>query len=172
MLQTIRQKVTPADRASGTAAGGLYAGFGNRDKDALAYLSSGIPPERVFIIDTSSKILGRAAVIAPDSSAGDGAGNGGANPGGDGSEAITSSSSSSGDGVAAAEGTSRSADVSSALRAAQPAWQSYSGMLAATASLERLFPARCAQSKVALGLAQYAALAADGLSKPHERGLW
>lgn len=42
---------------------GLYAGFGNREKDALAYLSAGVPPERVFLIDPSSRIEGRAAVL-------------------------------------------------------------------------------------------------------------
>ena len=51
---------------SGSGSGGLYAGFGNREKDALAYLSSGVPPERVFLIDPSSRLVGRAALLSAD----------------------------------------------------------------------------------------------------------
>jgi len=47
------------------ARGGLYAGFGNREKDALAYLAAGMPPERVFLIDPASRLTGRAAVVMP-----------------------------------------------------------------------------------------------------------
>ena len=42
----------------------LYAGFGNREKDALAYLASGVPTERVFIIDPASIIRARADMAA------------------------------------------------------------------------------------------------------------
>lgn len=42
------------------SAGGLYAGFGNREKDALAYLSAGIPRERVFIINSASRLVCKA----------------------------------------------------------------------------------------------------------------
>ena len=54
--------VAPAASAEG-AGGGLYAGFGNREKDALAYLSAGVPPERVLIIDPSSRLAARAATL-------------------------------------------------------------------------------------------------------------
>ena len=47
----------------------LHAGFGNREKDALAYLSSGVPPERVFIIDPSSLIRSRTASTLADAAA-------------------------------------------------------------------------------------------------------
>ena len=52
-------------------ARGLFAGFGNREKDALAYLSAGVPPERIFLVEPSSKIVGRAAVIALPTQMGD-----------------------------------------------------------------------------------------------------
>jgi len=42
----------------------FYAGFGNREKDALAYLSAGVPPERVLIIDPSSLISARTSSTA------------------------------------------------------------------------------------------------------------
>ena len=48
---------------SAAAGGGLYAGFGNREKDALAYMSAGVPPERVFLLEPSSTVTGRAAVL-------------------------------------------------------------------------------------------------------------
>ena len=59
VLKTLREVFGPAQDG-----GGLYSGFGNREKDALAYLSAGLPPERVFLIDPSSTIVGRSAVLA------------------------------------------------------------------------------------------------------------
>ena len=34
----------------------LYAGFGNRKTDFLAYQSTGIPPDRIFIISKSGSL--------------------------------------------------------------------------------------------------------------------
>lgn len=46
----------------------FFSGFGNREKDAVAYLSAGVPPERVLIIDTSSLIRARTAAPASSTS--------------------------------------------------------------------------------------------------------
>lgn len=59
----ISSKLSSLGVLPASTGGGLFAGFGNREKDALAYLSAGVPPERVFLIDTTSKVAGRANVI-------------------------------------------------------------------------------------------------------------
>ncbi len=51
----------------------LVGGFGNREKDALAYLSAGVPPEKVFIVEPNSRVRGRAALL-PQAGAGGAAG--------------------------------------------------------------------------------------------------
>jgi hypothetical protein len=35
----------------------FYAGFGNRDTDAVSYASVGVPPERIFTINPKSEIV-------------------------------------------------------------------------------------------------------------------
>ena len=70
-LKPIRDAFGVQAPASAEERGGLFAGFGNREKDALAYLSAGVPPERIFLVEPSSKIVGRAAVIALPTHMGD-----------------------------------------------------------------------------------------------------
>ena len=43
-------------RALGGALSGIFAGFGNREKDARAYLSAGASADRVFLINPASTI--------------------------------------------------------------------------------------------------------------------
>ena len=40
----------------GRGTGGLYAGFGNKDKDVYAYVAAGIEPRHTFLIDPASTI--------------------------------------------------------------------------------------------------------------------
>lgn len=104
----------PSDGGS-RFSGGLYAGFGNREKDALAYLSAGVPPERIFLIDPSSVLVGRASTaLAPSS------------PGG-----------------ALASGVSPPSLPSSRRMPQQPKWRSYAELL--EVSLDDIFPKRCAE---------------------------
>ena len=142
--------------------GGLYAGFGNREKDALAYLSAGVPPERIFIIDTSSRIVGRAALISTA----------------DGSCSSSSGSLEGGeDGPAAAAAASAApaaaASCGAVQRAAQPTWQSYRGMIQSI--MEPMFPALCPHTALSERLAQFATLAMGTQEEREKEGslpLW
>ncbi len=46
----------PAGATAGLV-GGLFAGFGNKKKDALAYVAASISPQHIYIIDTASRLL-------------------------------------------------------------------------------------------------------------------
>ena len=49
--------VPATDATAANSVAGLYAGFGNRSKDATAYMAAGINASRIFIIDERSKIM-------------------------------------------------------------------------------------------------------------------
>ena len=42
--------------AYASGGGGVWAGFGNKTNDARAYLSAGVPPERIWLINPQSEI--------------------------------------------------------------------------------------------------------------------
>ena len=122
-LKQLRDVFVPPAAPSGSgggggSGGGLYAGFGNREKDALAYLSSGVPPERVFIIDPSSHLVGRAALLSADEMF-----------------AINAPTI-----VLPGERKAKASALSEALPT-PPKWESYAGMLA-SGKIEALFPSR------------------------------
>lgn len=142
---------TIANFAGRSAQGvsGLYAGFGNREKDALAYLSAGIPPERIFIIDTSSLLVGRSALLPPSTP----------------TDQPTSKD-------APKQRSDGSSGTSRGLLAAQPTWKSYRGMLAV---VDQLFPRQTWVTDAALvqaidhfaGLAAtHRAMQADSAKRP------
>ena len=112
-LGEINSKLSALGVLPAREGGGLYAGFGNREKDALAYLSAGVAPERVFLIDPSSKLVGRSAVLSDKD--------------------IARS-------MASARGMASSGPMAAPL-AAPPSWQSYVGVLE-SGSLEQHFPRR------------------------------
>ena len=146
--------------------GGLYAGFGNRPKDAWAYNGAGVAAERIFIIDPASRLEQMAASAASSASAASA------------DKAAASSSSggaSSSDGGAAeaddAAESSASASASGGTSggggggcvASGTAWASYAGMLRETQTLDRIFPLQCTSPQQMQMLARYAAMAAASL---------
>eukprot|EP00322_Chrysochromulina_rotalis_P014936 CAMPEP_0115833756 /NCGR_PEP_ID=MMETSP0287-20121206/3335_1 /TAXON_ID=412157 /ORGANISM="Chrysochromulina rotalis, Strain UIO044" /LENGTH=433 /DNA_ID=CAMNT_0003287177 /DNA_START=1 /DNA_END=1303 /DNA_ORIENTATION=+ len=142
-----------------TDGGGLFAGFGNREKDALAYLSAGVPPERIFLIDTSSRIVGRAAVLLSHRmEAGRCSVTGGSRPG----------TSHGRDGSALDQTPPFAAQALEP--AAQPTWQSYQGMI--VSMLNHLFPMRCNETTFMHSINQYAALAAAHQHDLSNKQLW
>ena len=172
-LQSIREAFRtsePTSEHSGAphpntiAASGLYAGFGNREKDALAYLSAGVPPERVFLIDTTSRIIGRSAYLVhrgrdemPRAKAG-----------GHSHEATSTVRYGPSD---ADRGARICANINlSKSPAEQPGWESYDGLM--HFAMDEFFPMRCSASSYAEAFGHYSAMAARYLSDTEKKSLW
>ena len=126
-----------------------------------------MPPERIFIIDTSSRIVGRAALISTADKCSSG-----------GSSSSSSESLEGGEGDAAAAAAASAAPVAAASRgavprAAQPTWQSYRGMIQSI--MEPMFPALCPHTALSERLAQFATLAMGTQEEREKEGslpLW